>query len=134
MTNKTASRPTALDGIPILLDGYDFFFFFFLRRGNLRKTPGDTEGCPRIVPDFYRLKPLRWPTASLYFCTWEHPFRASAPDLPSFTRLWVLAHSLRFSLCDPSSWDHARRRPSSVDSCRSAQALTRALLSLRFRV
>ena len=41
-------------------------FFFFLRRGNLPKTPGAIEGCPRVVPDSYRLRPLRWPTASTY--------------------------------------------------------------------
>ena len=101
-------------------------FFFFLSWGKFSK---DSREHWRMSPGSAVFLPAKTPTVA--YCE-RVPFRVSAPELPSFTRLWVLAHSLFFPLFYPSPCGHARRCPSSVDGCWSAQALTRALLSLGF--
>ena len=100
---------------------------FFYTWGKSLKDTRDTEGWPRVVPDFYRLKPPRWPSAS---SPWEFPSRSCAPELPRFTRYWFISVFL------PSN----RRReatpgdvhPRGAVMC--ARALTRALLSLNISV
>ena len=88
------------------------FFFFFLRVGNLRMTPGAApgiEGWSRVVPDSYRLKLPLWPSASCGLGAPVPPTRSGAPQLSSI--VGGNPSSSLPSLVDSSPWGHARRRP-----------------------
>ena len=89
------------------------------------RHPGSLREWPRVVPDSYRLKPPRWPTASV---TWESRFFICAPRLLRWLDYGLIPLSIL-----PSLLSRCRgATPDSVHSLRTLICALRSFASLQF--